>query len=118
MPRVFFVNWFRKSPEGQWLWPGFGDNIRVLRWICERVAGTGRAKETPIGWLPPDDALDLSGITLPRENLRELLRVDVAAWKKETDEIESFFRTFGDRLPDGLREELGELRCRLAAAPE
>jgi len=112
-PRVFYVNWFRKSREGKWLWPGFGENSRALKWMCERVDGKTGAKKTPIGFVPDEKDLDLRGLTLPQENLRELLRVDPEAWKAEIPKMEKFFSQFGDRLPKRLRNQFEDLRKRL-----
>jgi phosphoenolpyruvate carboxykinase (GTP) len=114
LPKIFYVNWFQKSPEGKFLWPGYGENSRVLKWIFERVCGEGRAVETPIGYLPPPGGLDLSGLNISPENVRRLLNVSCDDWKAEADSIEEHFATFGDRLPAGLREELANLRQRLA----
>jgi len=112
-PRIFYVNWFRKSPEGRWLWPGFGDNSRVLKWMCERVDGKAGAVETPIGLMPKEGDLDLSGLAIPAADLRELLRVDANAWKAEISDIEKHFGQFGDRLPERLRKQLNDLGTRL-----
>jgi phosphoenolpyruvate carboxykinase (GTP) len=112
-PRIFYVNWFRKSPEGKWLWPGFGDNSRVLKWMCERVEGKVGALETPIGFMPKERDLDLSGLAIPAVDLKELLRVDVDAWKAELGDIEKHFAQFGDRLPKRLRQQLEAQRKRL-----
>ena len=113
LPKVYFVNWFRKDPAGKWLWPGYGDNSRVLKWICERVQGTAKALPTPIGNLPTPDSLDLAGLSLSAENVSQLLAVDVAGWKKEADDIAAYFAKFGDKLPDALRQQLDALRKRL-----
>ncbi|MDP1990809.1 MAG: phosphoenolpyruvate carboxykinase (GTP) [Syntrophales bacterium] len=112
-PRIFYVNWFRKSPEGKWLWPGFGDNSRVLKWMCERVEGKVSAIETPIGFMPKERDLDLSGLAIPSAALKELLRVDIDAWKAELGDIEKHFDQFGDRLPKRLRQQLEAQRKRL-----
>ncbi len=112
-PRIFYVNWFRKSPEGRWLWPGFGDNSRVLKWMCQRIEGTVGAVETPIGLMPKEGDLDLTGLAVSAEDLKELLRVDGEAWKLEIADIENHFAKFGDRLPERLRKQLGDLRRRL-----
>jgi len=82
LPKIYFVNWFHKDANGKFLWPGYGENSRVLKWICERAEGTGKAQKTPIGNLPAADALDLSGLNLPADGLKQLLVVDVAGWKK------------------------------------
>ena len=113
LPKAYFVNWFRKDANGRWLWPGYGDNSRVLKWICERVDGTAEAQQTPIGNLPTPDALDLAGLNLSAENVSQLLSVDVAGWKKEADDIAAYFAKFRDRLPRALRQQLHELRKRL-----
>ncbi len=112
-PRIFYVNWFRKSPEGRWFWPGFGENSRVLKWMCERVEGKAGANETPIGFMPGEDDMDLSGMAIAAADVRELLRVDTAAWKAELLDIEKYFSQFGDRLPARLRNQLADLGKRL-----
>ena len=114
LPKIFYVNWFRKSPEGKFLWPGYGENSRVLKWVFERVCGEGKAVETPIGYLPAEDGLDVAGLNVPPDKIRQLLRVDKDEWKNEADSIEKHFSQFGDRLPAGLRQELANLRQRLA----
>jgi phosphoenolpyruvate carboxykinase (GTP) len=113
LPRIFFVNWFRRSDTGRWLWPGYGENMRVLEWICQRVEGKGKAVKTPIGNLPAPGALDLTGLRLDPGSLDQLLAVDAEGWKQEAKEIGSYYATFGDRLPKPLREELSALRGRL-----
>jgi len=110
---VFFVNWFRKSPEGKWLWPGYGDNSRVLKWICERVEGTGKAVKTPIGNLPTADALDLSGLKTTAEDMKQLLDVDPAGWKNELTDISAYYDKFGAKIPAALKKELEGLKQRL-----
>ncbi len=112
-PRIFYVNWFRKSPTGKWLWPGFGENSRVLKWMCERLEGTAGAQKTAIGYVPNKEDLDLSGLTIPDENIEELLRVDNNAWRAEIPDVEAFFAKFGNRLPERLRQQLANLRERL-----
>jgi phosphoenolpyruvate carboxykinase (GTP) len=112
-PRIFYVNWFRKSPEGKWLWPGFGDNSRVLKWMCERIDGKVGAIETPIGLIPREGDLDLAGLAIDAADLKELLRIDPAAWKAEVADIENHFGQFGGRLPARLRKQLDDLRKRL-----
>ncbi len=116
LPKLFFVNWFRKDAQGKFMWPGYGENSRVLKWICERVEGTGRAVETPIGCLPTSDALDLSGIDVGADALKQLLTVDVAGWKAEAETVAEYYAKFGDRLPARLAKELEELKARLAKA--
>ena len=112
-PRVFYVNWFRKTPEGKWLWPGFGENSRVLKWMCDRLEGKAVARKTPIGFLPNESDLDLKGLSLPPENLTELLKVDPGPWKSEIRDIEKFFAQFGSRLPKRLKTQFRELATRL-----
>jgi phosphoenolpyruvate carboxykinase (GTP) len=114
LPKVYFVNWFRKNAAGKFLWPGYGDNSRVLKWICERVEGTGKAQKTAIGNLPAPDALDLKGLKISAASVKELLAVDIAGWKKEIADVAANYAHFGDKLPaalgaqlDGLRERLG-----------
>ncbi len=116
LPRIFFVNWFRKDAGGRWLWPGYGENCRVLKWICERVEGEGKAVATPIGILPTPDALDVSGLSIGGEQVRELLTVDLEGWKKEAAEVGRYFERFGRALPARLRDELCQLEQRLNAA--
>lgn len=113
MPRIYYVNWFRKNSQGEWLWPGFGENSRVLKWIFERVSEKAPAQETAIGFLPTPDALDTSGLKISRESLQELLSVDNKAWKGEVSELREYFRIFGDKLPQGINEELNALENRL-----
>jgi phosphoenolpyruvate carboxykinase (GTP) len=112
-PLIFHVNWFRKGADGKFLWPGFGENIRVLRWIVDRVRGEGKAVETPIGLLPTRDGLDLDGLRLSRETVEELLHIDRDAWLEELGDQGKFFDRFGDRLPGEMREEHEQLGRRL-----
>jgi phosphoenolpyruvate carboxykinase (GTP) len=116
LPKVYFVNWFRRGADGKYLWPGYGENVRVLKWICERVEGTAKARQTAIGNLPAPDSLDLSGLNLPAENLAALTSVDVEGWKKETEDIGAYYARFGARLPRALRDRLEGLRQRLTSA--
>jgi phosphoenolpyruvate carboxykinase (GTP) len=116
LPKVFFVNWFRKDENGRFLWPGYGENSRVLKWIFERVEGTGKAIETPIGHLPVPDALDLSGLDVSEADIKTLLTVDVEGWKNELDGLAEYYDQFGDRLPAALRNRLNIIRERLAKA--
>jgi phosphoenolpyruvate carboxykinase (GTP) len=112
-PKIFYVNWFRKSPEGAFLWPGFSDNSRVLKWMCERVDGKVGARKTAIGLLPEEGGLDLSGLDIPPGNMKELMSIDHEAWAEEVKDIERHFAAFGDRLPERLTRQLEELRKRL-----
>lgn len=113
MPKIFYVNWFRKSPEGKFLWPGYGQNSRVLKWVFERCDGTADAVDTPIGRLPTRGALDLNGIDIAEDAISELLNVDRDGWKAELPSVREHFATFGDRLPAALYEELTALEQRL-----
>ncbi len=112
-PRIFYVNWFRKDPDGKFLWPGFSENSRVLKWMCERVDGKVEALKSPIGLLPLNGDLDLSGLEIPPEDMRELMRVDTEEWKAEIPDIEAHFASFGSCLPDELKSQLKALRERL-----
>jgi len=112
-PKVFYVNWFRKNSDGKFLWPGFGENSRALKWMCERVDGEAKAQKTPIGYVPDYTDLDLQGLNVTRENVKELLRVDTAAWKQEIPKMEKFFAQFGDRLPKRLQNQFEQLSKRL-----
>jgi phosphoenolpyruvate carboxykinase (GTP) len=112
-PRIFYVNWFRKSPEGMFLWPGFSDNSRVLKWMCERIDGKVGARKTEIGLLPKDGDLDLSGLDISSENMNELMGIDTGAWRAELPDIERHFAEFGGRLPERLNRQLQELKKRL-----
>ncbi len=113
MPRVYYVNWFRKNEAGEFLWPGFGENSRVLKWIFERCDGTAKGVETPIGILPTPDAIDFSGLDLDPEDIRVLLGVDVRGWLHEIPLIREHYARFGDRLPAELARELEDLEQRL-----
>ncbi len=115
LPKVFFVNWFRKNADGKWLWPGYGDNSRVLKWICERVEGTGKAVKTPIGNLPTEDAIDVSGLKMDKADMQALLAVDPAGWKAEADDIGAYYEKVGARMPEALKKELAALKQRLGA---
>jgi phosphoenolpyruvate carboxykinase (GTP) len=114
LPKIFWVNWFRKSAEGKFLWPGFGDNSRVLKWILERVAGTAEAVETPIGYVPTPESLDLDGLDVGDVDLGTLLTVDPNAWKDEVELIADHFEFIGERLPAAMREQLEDLQRRLS----
>jgi len=115
LPKIYYVNWFRKDASGKWLWPGFGENSRVLAWIVERIEGTADGVQTPIGILPSRDALDLDGLDIPSEDLDLLLSVDSEIWKQEAGLIPEFFAQFGRHLPAELREEHAQLVARLEA---
>jgi phosphoenolpyruvate carboxykinase (GTP) len=113
MPKIFYVNWFRKSAEGKFLWPGYAENSRVLKWIFDRCDGTAGSVDTPIGRLPSDGALDLNGLTVSQQAMAELLKVDREGWKAELPLIREHFSTFGAKLPQGLSDELNALEQRL-----
>ncbi len=115
-PAIFHVNWFRTGESGQFLWPGFGENVRVLKWIVERVQGKGEATETPIGFVPTPGSLDLEGLSLSPETMEELLRVDRDAWEQELAEQKQFFEQFGERLPQEIWQEHAALAARLGAS--
>ncbi len=108
-PKIFRVNWFRKDDDGKFLWPGFGDNMRVLKWMVERIHGQRRdAEETPIGWLPRPADLETQGLSLSPDRLREALRVDAQEWLGALDDLEGFYKGFGPRLPGGIAKTLVE----------
>ena len=113
LPKIYFVNWFRKGADGKFLWPGYGDNSRVLQWICERVDGTAEARATQIGNLPTGESLNLRGLNVPAENIEQLITVDVAGWKREIEDVASNYAKLGERLPAALHTQLEELRKRL-----
>ncbi len=112
-PKIFYVNWFRKNSDGKWLWPGFGDNCRVLEWMCRRVEGSVDAQETPIGLLPRKQDLDLVNLKIADEDIAELLKVDTDAWRHELQEVSDFLAKFGDRLPEKMRQQFESMRERL-----
>lgn len=112
-PKVFYVNWFRKDEKGRWLWPGFGENARVLKWMTERVEGKVGAVDTAIGRLPEIKDFDISGLKVEEADMNELFRVDVNGYKNELPDMEKHFAQFGDRLPERLKTQLAELAKRL-----
>ncbi|MGE5239375.1 MAG: phosphoenolpyruvate carboxykinase (GTP) [Chloroflexota bacterium] len=112
-PRIFLVNWFRVDENGRFLWPGFRENIRVLKWVLDRVHNRVKAKETPIGLMPYAEDLDLSGLDMRREDLDKLFVVDAKAWMAELDQVNEFFAQFGDRLPQEFTTEYQNLKKRL-----
>jgi len=115
-PAIFHVNWFRTGHDGRFLWPGFGENLRVLLWMIDRVKGRGRATETAVGLVPTSDALNVDGLSLSRAEVDELLRVDRDEWAAEVPEIRAFFDRFGDRLPGSLNRSLDVLAQQLTTA--
>ena len=116
LPKIFYVNWFRKDADGRWLWPGFGENSRVLAWVFERCDGEAGAIDTPIGRLPAGDAIDTDGLDISGADMAELLRVDVDEWKAELPGIGEYFGELGERMPRTLRDELSALTERLSGA--
>jgi phosphoenolpyruvate carboxykinase (GTP) len=114
LPKIFYVNWFRKGADGRWLWPGYGENSRVLEWVFERSAGRGDAVETPIGFVPSDTALNIEGLDVTVEDMTELLTVHHDEWRHEVPRIREHFAEFGDDLPQKLHDEVNRLEARLA----
>jgi phosphoenolpyruvate carboxykinase (GTP) len=117
LPRIFYVNWFRKDDDGNFLWPGFGENSRVLEWVFRRCDDAVEAEETPIGLVPTSGALDLDGLELAPERLEELLRVDPEEWKAQLPQVREHYAQFGDSLPEELRRQLDALEERLGSTP-
>jgi phosphoenolpyruvate carboxykinase (GTP) len=115
LPKIFYVNWFRKDANGKWLWPGFGENSRVLKWVCERVAGEGKAVKTPIGYMPTTDAIDTNGLDVSAADMAELLKVNKEEWLKEVESIKEHYAKFGDKLPKEMTKQLAALEERLKA---
>jgi len=116
LPRLYLVNWFRKDMRGKFVWPGFGDNARVLKWIVERVAGKAEARETPIGLLPETGSLDLSRVTLGEDQAKLLFDVDADVWREEAALSRAYLATFGTQLPPALWHEQEALEARLGTA--
>jgi phosphoenolpyruvate carboxykinase (GTP) len=114
-PKIFHVNWFRTDENGEFLWPGFGENLRVIEWILDRCRGEAEARKTPIGFVPTPESLDLTGLEISNETLNKLFNVDREDWYEETNQITSFFQQFGNRFPKTLWEEHEALRLRLRA---
>ena len=114
LPKVYFVNWFRRNTSGNFIWPGYGENSRVLKWVCERVEGTAKAHETAIGNLPTLDALDLSSLHVSPDDVRALTSVDEAGWRKEVEDIEAYYKKLDGRLPHELKQQVESLKQRLS----
>ena len=114
-PRIFYVNWFRKTEDGKWLWPGFGENSRVLKWMCDRVEGKVGARETEIGLMPEGDDLTLEGLDIPAEDWEALLAVDNEGYKKTLADMKAYLAKFGDKLPAKINEQVDRLEARLNA---
>jgi phosphoenolpyruvate carboxykinase (GTP) len=113
LPAIFYVNWFRRGEDGRFLWPGFGENSRVLKWVIERIEGKAAAVETPIGYVPTPSQMDLDGVDATPEDVAAALEVDVEEWKQEIPLIEEWFAKVGDKLPTSMRDELEALKQRL-----
>jgi phosphoenolpyruvate carboxykinase (GTP) len=114
LPRIYFVNWFRKNENDKFMWPGFGENIRVLKWIFERTDGKNNAERTPIGIVPSNTAIDISGLNLNENDVAKLLCIDKTLWKEDVKSIRKYYEIFGNHLPEELREELNDLETRLS----
>jgi phosphoenolpyruvate carboxykinase (GTP) len=114
LPKIFYVNWFRKGGDGRWLWPGFGENSRVLEWIFERTAGRGDAEETVIGYVPTHDAINVEGLSVTPDDMKELLTVDNDEWRDEVPRIREHYAQFNERLPEKLAAFVDDLEVRLA----
>jgi len=112
-PAIFQVNWFRKGDDGSFIWPGFGENSRVLEWMVRRLEGKAEARDTPIGLLPTIDGLNLEGLDLSDDELEQLFAIDPASWLAECDLTEEYFNKFGDRVPAALLAELASVRYHL-----
>jgi phosphoenolpyruvate carboxykinase (GTP) len=113
LPKIFYVNWFRKDDDGSFLWPGFGENSRVLKWIVERVSGEGKAVETPIGYMPAVDAIDTTGLDISGETMKELLKVNRDEWLREVESIREHYASYGEKMPKELYDQLDALEKRL-----
>jgi phosphoenolpyruvate carboxykinase (GTP) len=113
-PKIFYVNWFRKTAEGKWLWPGFGENSRVLKWMCGRIEGKAGADKTPVGMIPSKDDLDFEGLSMNDSDISELLGVDTSKWAGEIPEIEEFISGFGEHLPERMKIQVEKMKKRLA----
>jgi phosphoenolpyruvate carboxykinase (GTP) len=108
-PKIFSVNWFRVDDRGKFIWPGFGDNMRVLKWVVDRVNGSVPARETPAGLVPRVEDLDMTGLDLPKAQLEKLFAVDMKEWKPEVEGIRTFFKPYRTRLPSEIRSEFERL---------
>lgn len=113
LPKIFYVNWFGKDENGHWLWPGFGENSRVLKWIVERVSGEGKAVKTPIGYMPTTDGIDTNGLDVSKDDMEELLTVNREEWLEEVASIREDYKKYGTKLPKELDRQLEALEKRL-----
>ncbi|MBF0347156.1 MAG: phosphoenolpyruvate carboxykinase (GTP) [Magnetococcales bacterium] len=114
-PKIFYVNWFRKSDAGKFLWPGYGDNARVLKWMCQRVEGKVGARETPLGYMPNPEDLDLTGLNIAKADLDEVLKVDTAAFKAEFADLDGWMAKIGEYLPERMKKQVTEYKKRFGA---
>jgi phosphoenolpyruvate carboxykinase (GTP) len=114
LPKIFHVNWFRQNKDGDFLWPGFGENLRVLQWIIERCEGRMDAKETPIGFLPFPADINTTDLDISEENLQALTSIDLDQWRAEMDSVGAYLDSYGDRLPEALRLQQKAIRANLA----
>jgi phosphoenolpyruvate carboxykinase (GTP) len=114
LPKLFWVNWFRKDESGKFMWPGFGENSRVLKWVLERVEGTVEASDTAIGRVPTAGSLDTTGLDISADTLARLLAVDKEMWRQEVPQIEEHYANLGERVPAALHDQLAALEKRLA----
>jgi phosphoenolpyruvate carboxykinase (GTP) len=112
-PKIFLVNWFRRGQDGKFLWPGYGDNMRVLKWILDRAHGKVGAQETLFGWVPKQGHIDLSGLDIPADVVDEATHIDEGEWKAELEDQKKFFEQFGDRMPKTLELVRQQLLSRL-----
>jgi phosphoenolpyruvate carboxykinase (GTP) len=115
LPRVFHVNWFRQDKNGKFMWPGYGENLRVLQWIAERCQGNAAAVETPIGFLPRPEDLDVAGLGLDSTTLQTLLSIDASTWRQEIESIGKYLDDFKDRVPVQLRDQQRAVAERLGS---
>lgn len=113
LPKIFYVNWFRKDEHGKFIWPGYTDNVRVLKWVIERVEGTGKYVDTPIGRLPAEGAIDTSGLNIDADSMKELFKVDKDLWINEVNEMREYYKKFGEKLPKELAAELDKIEKKL-----
>jgi len=114
-PKIFHVNWFRRDVDNKFLWPGYGENVRVLKWMLDRIEGHAGATDTPIGCVPTPSSLTLDGLSISRGTLEELLAVNPGDWTEEERGVDEFFAKFGDQLPQAIRKEQKTLAERLLA---
>jgi phosphoenolpyruvate carboxykinase (GTP) len=118
LPKIFYVNWFRKDESGKWLWPGFGENSRVLKWVVERVSGKGKAVKTAIGYMPTLDGIDTTGLDVSAADMAELLKVSKDEWLAEVKSIRAHYDSYGQKLPAELSRQLNALEQRLNEWPD